>query len=339
MRVFATERLAIADPDALKHVLVSNAKNYPRHIISRSLLRSFTGGIGLLSSEDPTHAGQRKMLNPHFAYAKLKTFVDIFAQHAQTFNALMAPKADSCDVVDMFDLMTKLSFDIIGLAAFGLDFNALHNDSADIMAAFDDLNTVPTLLFAFGNAYVPGFENLPLPDLRKRKAAKKVLFQAVHDVIATKLSAPPTTSRDLLDLMLDSPEHKITADEARVHVMTFLFAGHETTSNTLCWVFAMLATHPDVEARVVDECQRVMATGQLSWEAVGDLKYLTAVIYETLRINPTVTNLATRVCAADDYIPMVDGKPIFCPAATLGMNEMLRACHSLVALSSSHPMT
>ncbi|OQR98604.1 hypothetical protein ACHHYP_08339 [Achlya hypogyna] len=309
-RILGTERVTIGDPEAIKHIYITNDKIYPRHILSRSLLRSFTGGIGLLSSEDPIHASQRKMLNPHFATTKLKSFVDVFQQHASIFTDQMCSVSDTNTPVSIYDVMTRLSFDIIGLAAFGYDFGAQFYRSTDIMEAYEDLNMTPRFFITFGMAYVPGFEEWPLAVLRKRKKARELLFKVVNDVIERKLSAPPSSARDLLDLMLDSSGHKLTAEEAKVHVMTFLFAGHETTSNSLCWVFTMLAQHPDVEQRVAAECRGVSGRGPLTWDDLADLPYTTAVIHETMRLYPAVMNLSTRECQRDDVVPLANGKSI-----------------------------
>ena len=61
------------------------------------------GGDGLLSTEEPIHGCQRKMLNPQFSYTKLKSFVDIFSKHATEFNKHMAPVVESKQPVDMGD--------------------------------------------------------------------------------------------------------------------------------------------------------------------------------------------------------------------------------------------
>ncbi|OQR81893.1 hypothetical protein THRCLA_11307 [Thraustotheca clavata] len=312
-RILGVERLTLADPDALKYVLVTNAKHYPRHILSRKVLESFTDGFGLLSSEDPLHASQRKLFNPHFASAKLRAFVDVFKLNADVFAKCLESIANTSSVIDMHDMVTKLSFDIIGMAAFGHNFNSQNGFSKDILEAYDMLNMIPQFIITFGLAFVPGFEKLPLPFFKKRREAKKILYKVVDDVIARKLKAPPSTARDLLDLMLDSGDIKVTPEHAKTHVLTFLFAGHETTSSQICWLFTVLAKNPDIEQKIVDELKTVT---EITWESVSKLKYLTAVIYETMRVHPAVMTLMSRQTTRDDYLPMADGKQVFVPKVT-----------------------
>ncbi|OQR91410.1 hypothetical protein ACHHYP_04710 [Achlya hypogyna] len=310
-RVLFYHRVALADPVSLKHVLVTNAVNYPRSDVSRALLRNLTGGDGLLSSEDPTHAAQRKRLNPHFAHTVFKSYIPVFGQEVSRLAAELDAVVTSKTPVHLPDLTTRLTLNIIGKTAFGYDFDAFDAQRAkSVIDAFEQLNTPPRLLYTLGLIFIPGFRHWPLPYLEQIQRAKATLYKIVDDVVAHKLKAP-TAAADLLDLMLDG----ITPDEARVHVMTFMFAGHETTSNSLCWVLGVLTRHPEVEQRVVRECRQMLTRhdGMVTWDALAELPYLTAVIHETLRLYPTALFITARNCERDDYIPRTNAPPFLMP--------------------------
>ncbi|CAH1271233.1 CYP4F2 [Branchiostoma lanceolatum] len=52
---------------------------------------------------------------------------------------------------------------------------------------------------------------------------------------------------DFIDILLtaqDEDGRGMTDEEIREQVDTFLFAGHDTTSSTLCWTLYSLAQHP-----------------------------------------------------------------------------------------------
>ncbi|RHY04160.1 hypothetical protein DYB36_009055 [Aphanomyces astaci] len=337
-RAFLRHRVLITDPEALKHVFNTKADNYPRSTDSRLFLRvcEIIGGDGLLSSEGDAHTHMRKMLMPHFGFAKVRQFIDVFAGQTQALSAQLDRLADTNAPVDMHDLFTKLTLDIIGLSAFGYDFQSLTNQNERVMAAYKMMNQPPSILFAVGRVYLPFFDRWPLRAIQRRNDAKRMLFQTVDDVISAKLKSPRRrtgAATDLVDLMLDnqSTEHKISAEEARTHVMTFLTAGHETTSSTLCWVFSMLATHPEMETKARSECHDVAAAnnGRIEWKSLGELKYVTAFIQETLRLYPTIAALATRETATDDYLPMASGKSYFVPKRFLEGSEPFTADKAL----------
>ncbi|KAH9123010.1 hypothetical protein AeMF1_005900 [Aphanomyces euteiches] len=318
-----THRVMLSDPEALKHVHVVNNDNYPRAMEIRNILRVILGGDGLLSTEGETHHHMRKMLTPHFGFAKVREFVDSFAHHARQLSNHLKQVADQGVAVDMHEFFTKMTLDVIGVCAFGYNFGSLENANDRVLDAYKVTSQPPELFNEVAPMYIPGFDKWPLPHLAKKREAKRILLEKVDNVIASKLQAPRDVNRptDLVDLILEveAGQHRVTPEEARCHVMTFMFAGHETTSTTLSWVLAMLATHPEMENIVRKECQAVAATsegGVISSKSLSELKYTTAFIQETLRVFPTAVHTATRECLSDDHVPMSDGKPIFFPKGT-----------------------
>ncbi|OQS05509.1 hypothetical protein THRCLA_02376 [Thraustotheca clavata] len=322
-RAFLSQRILLTDPEGLKHVYQTNNDNYPRDPVTRRFLSNMTGGDGLLSSEGQIHHGMRKLLMPHFGFGKVKSFVEIFNENVNKLSEQLDPLVQANTTVDMHDYFTKLTLDVIGMSAFGYNFGSLSGGNNKALEAYHMMNNPPSIFYYLGNVLIPGFKHLPFPRLVKMKNAKQILYKVVDDVIESKLKNPATksSSLDLLDLMLDSEsqtDHKISAEEARVHVLTFLLAGHETTSTTLSWVFAMLAQNPEVERKAREECQSVLkaCNGVMTWSGLADLKYTTAVIHETLRIFPTIAVLASRISSSDDMLPLENQKPVFIPKGT-----------------------
>jgi cytochrome P450 len=87
------------------------------------------------------------------------------------------------------------------------------------------------------------------------------------------------------------------------HVITFLFAGHDTTSKGLLWCAYLLAMHPEKQALLLEELSSaVSATTVPTLETVNDLPYLNAVIKETLRLYSPV-GLIFRTAQEDDVLP------------------------------------
>ncbi|CAK4199143.1 unnamed protein product [Aphanomyces euteiches] len=252
------------------------------------------------------HTHQRKMLVPHFGFGKIKEFIDVFATHAAELCIKLKELADQPNVtVDMPAYFTELTLDIIDVSAFGYNFKAM-SGSSPVVDAMKLLLSPRSAFYLVGKAVISTFSSWPLPRLVNERKAKKMLHQTVDDVIAAKLKSKRDVNRpvDLVDLMLDEnahAEHKVTAEEARTHVMTFMLAGHE---------------HPHIEALAREEARAVTANGgTIGWNTLGDMKYITACIQEALRLYPTVAALAPRVAELDDYLPRSDGKPIFIPKA------------------------
>ncbi|KAF0703775.1 Aste57867_7533 [Aphanomyces stellatus] len=313
-REFLSHLVSVTDPKAIQHILVTHAANYPRGVGIRRMFEDKMFGVGLLSSTGAEHDRQRKMLNPHFSQAQVKTFVPIFLCHARLCcDTVLAKAADTQTPLNMSTVFQELTLAIIGRAAFGFAFD----QHPQAHASYERQQQALPIWIMLGQIFVPKFSFFPIPQLRKYQTAQRDLGHLMQTVIAEKMQKnqpmpDDDAAYDLLDLMLPST----TSDEALVHTMTFMTVGHDTTSSALGWVFAMLATRPAIVARLRREIAVVMEShgGALaSWDAIHELEYMTAVIQESLRFNTVVNHIMRRVAEADDHVPMADGSTIFIP--------------------------
>lgn len=97
----------------------------------------------------------------------------------------------------------------------------------------------------------------------------------------------------LLDLLLQSKcdDQPLTEEEIREEVDTFMFAGHDTTTNGSASTIYQLSRHPDIHARVYEEIRSIFGddpTAKLTYSKLQELKYTEMVIKETMRLMPPV---------------------------------------------------
>ena len=85
----------------------------------------------------------------------------------------------------------------------------------------------------------------------------------------------------------------MTDSEVRDQLITLLLAGHETSATALAWCIYYLARTPEVLGRLRSELDALGA--EAPPEALLRAPYLDAVVSETLRIEPIVTDVL-RVC-------------------------------------------
>ena len=111
---------------------------------------------------------------------------------------------------------------------------------------------------------------------------------------------------DLLGRLLaaEDPETKETISDSQLRdeLITFLIAGHETTAAMICFCFYVLATHPEVEAKLKEEIDANLNGNEPSFEDFENLHYLDLVIKETMRLYPSVSMQTTRTAVTDDKI-------------------------------------
>ncbi|MFF6782868.1 cytochrome P450 [Streptomyces sp. NPDC012510] len=201
------------------------------------------------------------------------------------------------DTVDVPGDMTKLTLETIARTGFGHDFGSFERTRPHPFVAA----MVGTLTFAQQRNLVPD----PLAPLllrgavRRNRADTALLNETVDAVVRTRRSSDGgggdggrAADGDLLDRMLETahPEtgERLSAENVRRQVITFLIAGHETTSGALSFALHYLAQQPDLAARARAEVDRVWGdTARPGYEQVAKLRYVRRVLDEALRLWPT----------------------------------------------------
>ncbi|RWS27533.1 Cytochrome P450 4c3-like protein, partial [Leptotrombidium deliense] len=105
---------------------------------------------------------------------------------------------------------------------------------------------------------------------------------------------------NLLQLHFANPL-QFTKVNIRDEVNTFLTAGHHTTSIALTFTVYLLGLHHDIQDKVYNEISEAFDGQRLRLNAVYKLKYLDAVIRESLRLYPPVP-IVGRVTSHDTTV-------------------------------------
>ncbi|KAF9079689.1 hypothetical protein BGX27_006076, partial [Mortierella sp. AM989] len=174
------------------------------------------------------------------------------------------------------------------------------------------------------HAFIPYYGYLPTKGNRRRWEAIGTIKRVSTRLIANRRSQVRTEkstvdlddnlteSRDLMTILIRSNEHvgtqedgKLTDVELRDQVLTFVTAGHETTSVTFTWMLHILSINPEIQKRVRDELLAELGSPEAgktpSYEALNALPYLNACVKELLRLIPPVP-FTSRIAGQDDNI-------------------------------------
>ncbi|OIJ68951.1 cytochrome P450 [Streptomyces mangrovisoli] len=225
--------------------------------------------------------------------------------------------------VDVPGDMTKLTLETIARTGFGHDFGSFERDRPHPFVTA----MVGTLAYAQRQNTVP----LPLAPLVLRGASRRNaadidhLNGTVDALVRDRRAGRSTGSGDLLDRMLRTahPEtgERLSAQNVRRQVITFLVAGHETTSGALSFALHYLARHPEIAARARAEVDRVWGDAPApGYDQVAKLRYVRRVLDETLRLWPTAPAYA-REARADTVL--AGEHPMRRGAWTLVLTSML----------------
>lgn len=142
-------------------------------------------------------------------------------------------------------------------------------------------------------AVLPDFVSLLRPRAMSRFRQNIEQMQCTCREIITQRRQSPTKdqSNDLLNAMLNGRDPETgdsLSEEAIVHnIVTFLVAGHETTSGLLSFSIYYLVEHPEEMRKAREEVDRVIGDGPINVQHLQQLPFLDPVFRETLRLMPT----------------------------------------------------
>jgi cytochrome P450 family 110 len=125
---------------------------------------------------------------------------------------------------------------------------------------------------------------LPLAELAR---CMREIDGLLYESVRAARSPAGRTRVDVLSMLVEArDEHGrgLSDSELRDQMMTMLAAGHETTGTALTFIMQELHTNPTVRAAVEEELERVLQGGELTTASLRELRYLEAVIKESLRL-------------------------------------------------------
>lgn len=288
--------LGFVHPRHVRHVLKTNGLNYPKSTDYQALRPLL--GEGIFVSEGEVWTRQRRLLAPEFRAAAVPRYLPVIVRDVEAFFAERWEPAIGGAPRDIGHDMMALTLWVIGDAIFADDFRA----KADAIGR--DLETClaqATLQMISGGLLHP---RLPTPgNLRARRAARG-LDAAVTALIARARASELPSERDVISRLLrakDSEGRPAIDDRGLLdQVKSLILAGHETTSLVLTWALYLLAAHPAVLERLVDEVTTVLGERAPVPEDIPRLVYTRMVLCETMRLYPPVPAITRMARAADE---------------------------------------
>jgi enediyne biosynthesis protein E7 len=280
-------------PADIKHVLVTNQSNYQR-IWVPAAKRVF--GQGLLTSEDPLHLKQRRMMQPFFHHQRIAAYAQVMTEKTEQ---LLEGWGDGM-TVDAAREMMRLTLAIVCKTLFGTDLTAEVKDLAEAVTVGQHHITLQyrSLAALFTPVFVPTRRN------RQFRKAGQRLNHTIYGMIHARRTKGDH-SNDLLSMLLNARDQDGSAmsdQQVRDEAMTLFLAGHDTTANALAWTWYLLSQHPDVESRLLAELKEVLGERTPSSADVQKLTYTGMVFAETMRLYPPAYILV-RTARNNDILP------------------------------------
>lgn len=293
-------------PDSVRRVFLDEHDNYDqkspqmRHSLEPLL------GDGLFVSDGAVWKERRAYCAPAFESELLPDFAAIMVDSARELadHWESLPTGSS---VDMLNEMARLTSRIIGRTIFGDDTS--EEEAATVVDNFSQYQkAIEQLNFSdsFGLPHLKWLGN-PVAKWQSLRAAQKI-HTVIDQIIERHPQRAKPESPTLLSYLLGEHTSKKTSGkrcplssvDARNEAIVMFMAGHETTANTLAWVWYLLDRYPRVADKLQEELTQVLGDRLPRFEDVPQLPYTRAIFEETLRLYPPVPVLSRQARASDE---------------------------------------
>ncbi|KXS22521.1 cytochrome P450 [Gonapodya prolifera JEL478] len=311
----AEDLASFADPQVTYKLLkiddIQKSKNSYAHLALQG------NDNNILTTTDKTlHARLKSLIAPAFTPKSIGDLEPLMFNVWSTFEAKVkqmgSEASDGWAVVDMDTYSVNISLDIFGETILGSSLGLLEKGQHPLVNAQQQIfNSVIAKTFW---PYL-GFFNRGEPTDKAEQTQLRILTQAVDDRVA--LNKNGERRNDILQTFIDHKDSatgdKLTEDEVVSTLAALNVAGGETTGGALSWALYYLVKSSRAMDRLRAELDEAFPQGldkQMDVASLKSLRFLDAVIRETLRMRPPVTAIAREI-SKDAWMSLrdVDGQP------------------------------
>ena len=266
------------DAELLSYVLQKNQKNYLKSTIQTRDLAKYIGK-GLLTAEGEKLQKQRRLIQPAFHKSQL---IQLLETIQNTINNELN-KIQTNRPFDIFPVFNDLAFQTVVKSLFSSEI-----EDIDIKQLQHTTEITQKMLV----------KELRQPYLGWWfKLSGKIKFhidlinqsRAILHKVVTQRKQSAIRYNDLLDMLLDAKyEDGSSMEETQLldEILILFAAGHETTSNALTFTCELLARHPQVQSKILEEIQKIKNESFDLMDRISHATYTKWVIQESMRLYP-----------------------------------------------------
>ncbi|PNF23399.1 Cytochrome P450 9e2 [Cryptotermes secundus] len=333
---FLNPVILLRDPELIKMVTVKDFEHFLDHRAPISEEAEPLFGKALFNLKGQRWKDMRSTLSPAFTSSKMKNMFVLITECGKQLTDFLEKcikdknlTIEGCKIeregnilaVEMKDLFTRYTNDVIATSAFGISCDSLNNPGNEFYATgryVTNFSGIRALIF-FGYMFSPKLMKL-LNIKFISKSSGNFFRSLVHNTMSTR-EEQGIVRPDMIHLLMQTKKGTVQGDDngttnvkstntkwddddITAQAFLFFLAGFDTASTLLCFASHLLAMHPDIQSRLQDEIDQTLKEdgGKLTYEAVHGMKYLDMVVSETLRLYPPAV-LVDRRCVKQYTLP------------------------------------
>ncbi|KAF2879259.1 hypothetical protein ILUMI_26905 [Ignelater luminosus] len=300
----------VIDPEYLKNIMLKDFQYFmDRGIYHNEKDDPLTAN--LFSLEGQKWKNLRSKLTPTFTSGKMKMMFPTMIECTKHLVNAMDELYIKRQPVEIKDTLSSFTTDVIGSCAFGLECNSFTNGNSKFKEhgkkIFTSITRVENLLHVIAVAFPNLGKYLGITIIPKNTTS--FFINIVKETIEYRRKTQ-TARKDFLQILMDlqddtkNTQDIFTIEDMAAQAFVFFLAGYETSSSIMSFCLYELALNTDIQDKVRNEIFHVLKAhnGEINYESIGDLKFLSQIVDETLRKYPPAV-LMVRICAEDYHIP------------------------------------
>lgn len=278
----------VNDPKEVRKIMVDNVKEFPKSDMLHELLKPLLG-VSIFTTNGEVWKKQRELLRPSFEMTRISKVFDLMSSAAADMMDRFKKYPDG-SIVEVDEHMTFVTADVI--------FRTIMSSKLDEIKGKEILHAFVTFQEETARTAIRKFFCLPdwLSNIlgeNKRMKAGAVIRKSLSDIIKPRYDSYKNDNySDILSSLLHTVDassgERFSFEEILDQVSMLFLAGHETTASSLTWTLYCLSLDQDAQQKAYNEIISINKDGKFSISDIKEMKYLTNVFKEALRLYPPV---------------------------------------------------
>ncbi|KAJ7457886.1 cytochrome P450 monooxygenase CYP63 [Mycena latifolia] len=338
-RLFWDDQMITADEDVMKFVSSTGFSHFEKGILWHERIDKLLG-TGLFNAEGDLWKTGRAIARPFFAKERISDFEIFERTTAKTLDLIATRFRDNLPI-DIQDLVSRFTLDSASEFLFGMKLDTLAQPlTVPGKVKLGPKGSIPIDGATEFDAFTEAFERVAVIITRRGTQGDtwpllELFKDETEDSIATIMNwLEPVVERALVekenrrkasidtaatgDVFLDYLASKTdNVEHIRYELITYLIASRDTTASLLTFVLYFFAMYPTVADRLRDEILATLGSEESpTYDTLRNMKYLRAVLNETLRLFPSAPLIARTSLSTPVVIPASKEQALYFPPRT-----------------------
>ncbi|KAJ8916089.1 hypothetical protein NQ315_004455 [Exocentrus adspersus] len=338
--------LVVRDPDLIKQMTVKDFDHFTDHRTFIPEESDPLWGKNLFALKGERWREMRAILSPSFTSSKMRFMFGLMQESAETFVKHFLDKNEDVVTVELKDIFSRFTNDVIATTAFGIqvdslgqpnnNFYLMGKEATDFNGFWKSMKFLGYQIFPklyslmkmrlFSEEVSNFFKKIIGDTIKLRKENGIIRPDMIHLLMQARKGQQIHEETGIIDTGFSVPEESDPAKSSKgnkshgdisdiditAQAMIFFFASFESVSSLMCFLSYELAVNSDVQDKLRKEIRNTLKEcgGKLNYESLLKMKYMDMVVSEGLRKWPSALAL-DRVCTKPYTIqPASEERPL-----------------------------